>query len=116
MNRYKLSMAGIDVKEGIHRFSDRKDIYESLLMEFPEDTCYRELLAAIEQKDVKAAFMAAHSLKGITGNYSMKELYENLLPLVEELRSGSMENAEELLVPIEKSYQKVIAALTEQEK
>lgn len=111
MNRYKLVKAGIDVKEGIHRFNENKEMYEKFLNGFPEDVHYDALLKALEQKDAKEAFQAAHALKGITGNLSLNELHQNLLPLVEELRAEKLDRVAEFLPAVQESYDKVMEVL-----
>lgn len=111
MNRYKLTQAGVDPNEGIKRFNGKKDIYEKFLNNFPDDEHYAKMLEAIDVGDTEAAFQAAHALKGVTGTISLNELYQNLNPLVEELRNGSLDKVDELLPAIKESYDKVIEAL-----
>ncbi|MDD3369622.1 MAG: Hpt domain-containing protein [Lachnospiraceae bacterium] len=116
MNRYKLTKAGIDVNEGIRRFNNNKEMYEKFLMTFPQDPLYARLDKAIKDQDVKEAFQAAHALKGVSGNLSLIELHQQLIPLVEELRNDSLEKAPELFVSVSESYTKVIAELNEASK
>lgn len=112
MNRYILVKAGIDVNQGVHRFNENKEMYEEFLMKFPQDKCFGNLEDAIQKKDIKKAFEASHSLKGISGNLSLVQLHADLIPLVEGLRAGSMDNVEELMIPIRSSYKQVMDALT----
>ena len=111
MNRYRLSKAGINAKEGIERFSGNAEIYETCLSHFPDDANFKLLCEAINAKDAHAAFTAAHALKGIAGNLSITTLYADLLPLVELLRSGSLDGVERLLEPVAQDYDAVLAAL-----
>lgn len=113
MNKYKLSNAGISVAEGIKRLNGNKELYEKLLHEFPSDKRYKKLCIAIEKKDVKEAFMQSHALKGLAGNLSMNEFYKSIVPLVELLRRGSLEDAEMLLSNVTSEYEKIILALQE---
>lgn len=113
MNKYKLSNAGISVAEGIKRLNGNKELYEKLLHEFPSDERYKKLCIAIEKKDVKEAFMQSHALKGLAGNLSMNEFYKSIVPLVELLRRGSLEDAEMLLSNVTSEYEKIILALQE---
>lgn len=114
MNRYILTKAGIDVNEGIHRFNGNKELYEKFLMSFPEDAHYGQMLQEIEKGDAEAAFQAAHALKGITGTVSLVQLHGVLIPLVEELRAGSLEKVPELLPPVQEAYNKAVDVLKEQ--
>lgn len=111
MNRYKLSKAGVSANEGIKRFSGNTEKYEELLCQFPEDTHYKAMCSAIENGNAEAAFNAAHALKGMAGNLSMNRLYEDICPLVEVLRSGSLLKADELLKAIQEDYYEIIMAL-----
>ena len=52
-------------------------------------------------------------LKGVAGNLSLVHLRTDIDPLVEELRRGSLENAEEFMKPVAADYDAVIAALGE---
>ena len=111
MNVYALSVAGVNVAEGIRRFSGHAEIYEKYVKRFAEDPNYRLLCEAVAGQNVKAAFAAAHALKGVAGNLSMDRLYNDLYPLVEELRGGSLEHAEDLLAQVACDYQAVVSAL-----
>lgn len=112
MNRYLLTKAGINPNEGIHRLGGKIEIYEKLLNNFLEDEHYGQLIDAIEKKDVEAAFQASHALKGITGNLSMNDLYEALVPLVEDFRAGSMEHVDEFLPAVKEKYNLIVEALS----
>ena len=112
MNRYRLTKAGINVSEGLHRFGGNQEIYEKFLMKFPENESYKQMLDAIEKQDVEAAFQASHALKGVAGNLSLEKLYQAILPLVEEFRAGRMEQTGALLPPVKEAYETVMAVLT----
>lgn len=107
MNRYKLSVAGIHATEGIERLNGNRELYESMLRDFPKDPNYKMLCEMLEQKKVTEAFRAAHALKGMAGNLSMTRLYESLTPLVELLRSGKLEGSQELLEKVTADYREV---------
>lgn len=111
MNRYKLSVAGVDVNQGLKRLNNDKEFYEELLQKFCEDVHYQQLLKALEQGDAKEAFQHGHALKGMAGNLSMVRLYDALVPLVEELRNGNPEKAKKLLQEVKDAYEVLMGAL-----
>lgn len=111
MNRYKLSQAGVRVNEGVDRFAGNQELYAKFLGRFPEDPNYARLCQAVADGDVKASFEAAHALKGIAGNLSLARLYDDLFPLVEQLRAGKTEQAQTLLDAVKRDYEEVVAAL-----
>lgn len=111
MDFFKLSMAGINVSEGLKRFNGNKEMYEKYLRKFSEDHNYIDMCIAFENKEIKSAFAAAHALKGVSGNLSIQKLYNDIFPLVEELRSGNFEKAEELLPVVKDDYDDIVSVL-----
>lgn len=111
MNRYRLSKAGIDANQGIRRLNNDSSLYETMLNRFLADNHFNELQSAVDGLDVEGAFAAAHSLKGVSGNLSFVKLHSSLLPLVEELRGGSLEHAQEYMKPVIEAYNEVVAAI-----
>lgn len=111
MNRYRLVKAGIDYNEGLRRFANNREMYEKLLRKTPEDSNFAGLEKSIADQDTENAFAYAHALKGVAGNLSLTQLHADLIPLVEELRLGRIDDADELLIPVKASYQLVLEAL-----
>ena len=111
MNKYRLTKAGIDVNEGIHRFSENAALYEHFLTSFPDDPHFPALCDAVAQGNVTEAFAQAHALKGVVGNLSMKRFYELLSPLVEQLRVGDMSQAAAEVAEMQAEYNEIIKAL-----
>lgn len=112
MNSYILFKAGVDVQEGIKRFSGKKEIYEKYLYKFPENEYYERLEVALLKGEKEEAFQAAHALKGMTGNLSMNTLYEALKPVVEALRGeADFQVAREQMDKVREQYQSVLSAI-----
>ncbi len=111
MNRYKLSRAGVDVNQGLKRLDNDKELYEMLMQKYWEVAHYEALKKAMEQGDMRQAFQQAHALKGMAGNLSFERLHTALIPMVEELRSGSMEKAQELFGEVTEAYDVLIGVL-----
>lgn len=65
----ELKTAGANVDEALERFMGNEKLYEKFLKKFAEDPSYVSLLDAIEKEDNHAAFIAAHTLKGVCGNF-----------------------------------------------
>ena len=61
----ELSKYGCDMNTTLERFLGDEDFYEKCLIEMLGDSSFRELGEALEQKNVKAAFESAHTLKGL---------------------------------------------------
>ena len=73
------------------------------------------LKKALEAQDAPTAFRAAHTLKGVCQNLGFDALYAPASALTEALRGGTLDGADTLFPPVEKEYQRVVAALKELE-
>ena len=114
MNIKKLTEAGIDYDEGLHRFAGNEQIYEKFLKKAFDGMIMEKLNGEIENKDYEKAVKTAHELKGITGNLSMNSLYEKLALLVNELRDQCRsEVIEEEFSQAQIAYEIVKAAIKE---
>lgn len=112
MNKEEYVQAGIDYDEGVARFVGHADMYERFLRQFLADPGYAALEQAMAAGDVEAAFQAAHSLKGVTGNLSLNALYRRLIPLTDALRGeGDLELARTLFPPVQEEYRRAAACI-----
>lgn len=112
MDKEQCSQAGIDYDAGLNRFMGHQDIYEKYLLLFLKDESYRQLEAAMKKGDIKEAFAAGHSMKGVVGNLSMNDLYQAVIPFVDALRGeGDMAKAKKLYPAVKKEYKRVTAFL-----
>lgn len=109
--KQKAQNAGIDVNAGVERFMGNEELYEKFLRRFAEDASYQELVAAIASGDCQAAFTAAHTLKGVSGNLSLKKLEAVVAVQVEHLRAGDLDSARPLMEEITAAYEKVRAVI-----
>ena len=73
------------------------------------------LSAARNERFCTTAFRAAHTLKGVCQNLGFDALYDPASALTEALRGGTLDGADTLFPPVEKEYQRVVAALKELE-
>lgn len=62
-------------------------------LKFENDTNYNDLLRALAAGNVKDAFRAAHTLKGICLNLGFDSLYRSASAITEILRAGSLDTA-----------------------
>ncbi len=78
---------GADVDEGLVRCLNKEDFYIRLVKIASADPNFEALKAAVEAKDLEAAFSAAHALKGVVGNLSITPLYKPISEMTEYLRA-----------------------------
>jgi len=83
----ELKALGVQTEEGLSRCLNNEAFYFRLIGMAVEDAAFEKLEEAVAAGDLTAAFEAAHSLKGVTGNLSLAPLYEPLSEMTELLRA-----------------------------
>lgn len=111
MQMQQLIDAGIDVNDALDRFMNNEAMMLKFLKRFSQDQNMEKLRQAVSAKDVQGAYTAAHTLKGVTGNLSMKRLYTLLSEMVEPLRAGDISRCPQQMPALEAEYARVMAAL-----
>lgn len=86
----RLQDAGCDIPGALDRMLDDEIFLLECIEQVLADENFDLLPRAIAAGELSVAFDAAHTLKGICGNTGLTPLYEQLFPLVEELRAGRM--------------------------
>ncbi len=86
---------GCDVEDALERFVGDKDLYVMCMNLFVDDGSFEALGNAINSGDDKAAFEAAHTLKGVAGNVSATPLFTQIDYVTEKLRKGEMNGVQE---------------------
>lgn len=109
--REKLLNAGIESEMAIERFMGNESLYIKFLLRFENDESYFNLCEAMKQKDCHNAFVAAHMLKGVCGNLSIKRMESILREQVEYLRNEDFDKAQEMMDSLGREYEKVKEAL-----
>lgn len=107
----KLGEAGIDVSAALERFMGNEALLERFLKKFLNDASYEKLVAAIDAEQQEDALAAAHTLKGVSGNLAMTELFALLTEQVAAFRANDWDKAVKLMPEISKSYEMISAAI-----
>lgn len=79
---------GGDYEEVITRLPS-DEMIKKFVRKFPGDPSFNSLEKAFEENDVKAAFLAAHTLKGTAANLGLNSLSNAASTLTELLRDAS---------------------------
>ncbi|MCI8285566.1 MAG: Hpt domain-containing protein [Firmicutes bacterium] len=109
----KLKEAGIYAEEGISRLMNNEEIYLKYLKKFAAgDEYYNQLVAAFNINDCKAAFKAAHTLRGNVGNLAINTMYAILVEMTEALRIGDIDNQHEALRDLIKAHDKACETIS----
>lgn len=91
---------GANVDEGLARCVGNEALYLRLVGTVQVETGFDTLQKAIEDKRLKDAFEAAHSLKGVLGNLAITPLYEPMREITEFLRVETDMDYSELMATI----------------
>lgn len=113
MDEYKkkvLEDAGIDMDENIRRFMGNFVLMDRFFTKFLTDINYMELNNALLNCDINRAFLAAHTLKGICGDLSLKRLGSIVCRQSYLLKCGNLESAVAIMPEVSSEYEKLSAA------
>ena len=91
---------GADTETGIKRCMGNEALYLRLVSSVPGEQGFERLSAALEKKDMDAAFDEAHALKGVLGNLSLSPLFDTISEITELLRSKTETDYEPLLTKL----------------
>ncbi|MCL2389564.1 MAG: response regulator, partial [Elusimicrobia bacterium] len=75
-DEYAKFMPYIEVKDGITRFMNDKNLYMQFLGKFQGDKFCEDLINSIKLGDFKTMSVMAHTIKGVASNLALKKLYE----------------------------------------
>lgn len=107
----ELILAGVDVKDMMARFMDNEKLAKMIVTKFIQDQTYHQLCQAIAEGDMKGAEFACHTLKGITGNLSLKKLFDLFQEQLRLFRAGEAERAVAMMIPIGQTYEDALSHL-----
>ena len=78
---------GGDYNVTMTRFMGKRSVYMKIFGMLFQDENLQVLGTALRAGDLDTAFMAAHTLKGVTGNLGLTPYYDAVYPMVEPLRN-----------------------------
>ena len=107
----RLQEAGVDVAGSVNRFSGNEALYLRFVERFREDETYSQLCRAYQKGDHEQLLTAAHTLKGVAGNLSMKDVFRWTSVIVEDLRAGDLTAAKEKMPALEAAYSNTLTVL-----
>lgn len=101
---------GADYGDVLKRLYNEAMIKKFVLL-FLKDDSYQNLADALAKKDVKEAFRAAHTLKGVCQNLGFSNLYVPAAELTETLRAGQLEGTDAQFDAVKQQYKITIDAI-----
>ena len=101
---------GMDVTSTIARFGGNEGLMMRFLTGFPNDKTMQSLRDAVAAGDREAMKVAAHSLKGLTGNLGLTPLFEASTELMNTLRQSD-DDVTGLYEAVCREYDKAVEVL-----
>ncbi len=99
---------GENYGETFSRFGSEA-LIEKLVAAYAQDRTFESLERAIENGDVKSAFVSAHTLKGVAANLGFSNLAKVASEITEILRRGSLDGVAPLLAQARDIQNAIIA-------
>ena len=100
---------GGDIMNVLERLEDIETV-EMFVLGFPSDPSYSMLLKNLQENDLKSAFRAAHTLKGISYTLGFQSLGDCVAKLCDKLREGLLPSATVLQL-LETEYNRVLTSI-----
>ena len=100
----KLKELGCDTDKGLERCLGDEEFYLEFVPDALKKERYERLEALIKNKDLDAAFEAAHGLKGILANLSLDPVLEPVAEMTELLRARTDTDYSGLLTKMWERY------------
>ena len=80
----------LNYEDGIKRVMNNAKLYIKLLTKFRTDTNLDELSSALTEGDMEKAQAQAHTIKGVSANLSLSELFKQVLELENQIKARSV--------------------------
>lgn len=115
MNAFELRFreAGNDYDAAKERTAGDEELLRQLMLMFKADGGFAELSSALASDDCKAAFAAAHAIKGSSGMLGMVKLFSLMSDMTELLRAGNIGDAKLVFPRAELEYDRLIEIIGE---
>ena len=100
---------GANTHDGLGRCMNNEAFYLRLVSMALDEANFGRLEEAVNSGDKKAAFEAAHALKGVLGNLALTPLYDVTSEMTELLREGEDADYAAMLAEILRQREELVA-------
>ena len=104
-----LQAAGVNTQEGLTRCMNNEAFYLRMVGMGLDDNNFDALETAVNAGDLKAAFEAAHALKGVTANLALTPILKPVEEITELLRVPVETDYAPLLAQVKDAREKLLA-------
>ena len=105
---------GVDVVEAMERIGDMDFLLKELVHFSKEyQHSFDDIRLSIANNDLKTAYELAHRIKGLSGNLSIKTIYQQVSILCNHLHDKNVESARKLLPSLKQSLSELTTSLND---
>ncbi|MEY8336437.1 Hpt domain-containing protein [Lachnospiraceae bacterium 62-35] len=107
------SKINVDGDVVLRRFMGKETMVIRFLKKFLDDGNFAGLDEALKNGDYEKVLVAAHSLKGVSGNLGLDCLYNESTEIVKAVREGRKEEVAPRFEKLKKDYQEIVQMIRE---
>lgn len=96
ISRRKVLALGISYGTGVINHGNDQLAYDHALRELPDNTCYEDLVEAVEDEDAHGALEHARDLRELCGSLSLSSLYVEAAQIVDALEGDNLPSVDEM--------------------
>ncbi|MCI9517781.1 MAG: Hpt domain-containing protein [Clostridia bacterium] len=104
---------GVDPTNVLQRFGGSEAMLGKFVKKFLADGTFVQLTEAVAKSDWEGTFRAAHTLKGLSGNFDFLKIHELSSKIVERYRAGDFDAIAPLFDELKVRYEETVNYLTE---
>ncbi|MBF0395662.1 MAG: response regulator [Desulfobacterales bacterium] len=107
------NLYGIDINQGLKNIAGNKKLYKNILKEFLSKNSDdpNKIKAAIEKKEFDEALRLSHTLKGVSGNMGIKDIFLTAKNLELAIKQRNIDLYNEMINKLDKENRLVISSL-----
>lgn len=106
-----LLSAGIELGGALERMMGNELLLVRMMQRFVQDENFHILQQALLDNNREQAELACHTVKGICANLGIEKLCAKLEVQLEQIRTGHLQNAKDMMPMLEQEYARVIHAI-----
>ena len=106
----ELNENGVDIKSVIERFAGNEELCTKFILKFVDDKSFNEAKEALAEKDFEQVLVGVHTLKGVSANLGMTDLYKECDSVVIKIRANDYE-IEQDMQKIEDEYNRIVSII-----
>jgi|GEM_PF-1949041 len=108
-----LRLEGIDVELGLSKISGNRELYLRLLNKFFQNNknTVKDLETAIGQNDYEQIRVISHTIKGVSGNLGMNDLFESSSHVEKAAKDGNLEIVQSCFTRFVSDMETVLASI-----